>query len=154
MDRCVFRRVATRNTLFIFSRTVPATRCSRAGSSSHPPARSRRCRRNRPSPSAPTAAAPTAHHGPGGQTRTPKTKQFYKVDIGSIPAYDLTKANAGKALYETICSGCHKTLGKSEVKGESASEIKKKIAENEGGMGPLKVLTDAQIQAIANALAQ
>ncbi len=93
-------------------------------------------------------------HGPGGQTRTPKTKQFYKVDIGSIPAYDLTKPNAGKALYETICSGCHKTLGKSEVKGESASEIKKKIAENEGGMGPLKVLTDAQIQAIANALAQ
>ena len=94
-------------------------------------------------------------HGPSGPGRTPTAKQFYQVDIGNIPTYDPSKnPDAGKALYETVCSGCHNSLANSEVKGQPASEIQQEINENEGGMGPLKVLTPAQIQAIANALAQ
>jgi len=106
----------------------------------------------------------TLCHGPG-KPSTPSTdltkwpaktpKQFYQVDIGNIPTYDPSKnPDAGKALYETLCSGCHNTLAKSEVKGQPASEIQQEINENEGGMGPLKVLTPAQIEAIAKALAQ
>jgi mono/diheme cytochrome c family protein len=60
---------------------------------------------------------------------------------------------AGQKLYGLYCAGCHDALSNSEVHGESASEIQKKISENEGGMGPLRVLTPAQIQAIATALA-
>jgi hypothetical protein len=40
------------------------------------------------------------------------------------------------------------------VEGESANEIREKINENEGGMGPLRVLSTQEIQAIAAALAQ
>jgi len=60
----------------------------------------------------------------------------------------------GEILYELTCAFCHKGLADSEVKGESVSEILEKIGEDEGGMGPLGALTDIQIQAIADALAQ
>ncbi|MGI9320493.1 MAG: c-type cytochrome, partial [Thiogranum sp.] len=52
-------------------------------------------------------------------------------------------------LYELTCSGCHRILADSEVKGESAAEIQSKINGNEGGMGPLGVLNTEQIQSIA-----
>ncbi len=77
-------------------------------------------------------------HGPSQQAT-----QFYQ----SSPA-------DGEILYELTCAFCHKELADSEVKGESASEIRKEIGENEGGMGPLGTLTDSQIQAIADVLSQ
>jgi hypothetical protein len=60
----------------------------------------------------------------------------------------------GPRLYAVVCSGCHGELGDSEVEGESASEIREKIAEDEGGMGPLDVLTFGELEAIAAALAE
>jgi len=60
----------------------------------------------------------------------------------------------GRQLYELVCAACHGPLANSAVHGESASEIWGKINENEGGMGPLRVLSTQQIEAIANALAQ
>jgi hypothetical protein len=43
-------------------------------------------------------------------------------------------------------------LADSEVQGESAREIREKIDENEGGMGPLNVLSTEDVRAIADAL--
>jgi hypothetical protein len=60
----------------------------------------------------------------------------------------------GPALYELVCSACHGSLATSQVRGKGASEIQHKIDEDEGGMGPLSVLTPAEIAAIAAALAQ
>lgn len=78
-----------------------------------------------------------APEGPGAQ--------FYQVGVqGRLD---------GAGYYGLLCEGCHGPLARSEVRGESAREIRKKIDENEGGMGPLAVLTAAEIQAIASALA-
>jgi hypothetical protein len=96
----------------------------------------------------------TLCHGPksGGQPNSPGP-QFYQVGLPqAVPLTD--PLAAGRKLYGLFCAGCHDPLANSEVRGESASEIQKKINENEGGMGPLRVLTAAQIQAIATALAQ
>ena len=60
----------------------------------------------------------------------------------------------GPALYDLLCAACHGPLETSEVGNESASEIQEKIDEDEGGMGPLNVLTPAEVQAIAAALAE
>lgn len=92
-------------------------------------------------------------HGPkaGGQPNSPGP-QFYQVGLPQL--IPLTDPLAGQKLYGLVCAGCHDPLANSEVRNESASEIQKKINENEGGMGPLRVLTAAQIQAIATALAQ
>jgi len=100
----------------------------------------------------------TLCHGPktGGQPGSPGP-QFYQVGLSQLipvtglPAADLLAA--GQKLYGLVCAGCHNPLARSEVRHESASEIQKKISENEGGMGALRVLTAAQIQAIATALA-
>jgi cytochrome c5 len=95
----------------------------------------------------------TLCHGPrtGGQPGSPGP-QFYQV--GLLQAIPLSDPLAGQKLYGLVCAGCHDPLANSEVRQESASEIQKKINENEGGMGSLRVLTAAQIQAIATALAQ
>jgi len=79
----------------------------------------------------------TMCHGPGGPA-----KQFYQETLSSLQL-------DGSELYELTCSGCHRVLADSEVKGESAAEIQTKINENEGGMGPLGVLKTEQIQSIA-----
>lgn len=60
----------------------------------------------------------------------------------------------GAQLYGLVCESCHGELAGSEVRGESASEIWSHINEDEGGMGPLGVLSTQQIQAIADALAR
>jgi len=93
----------------------------------------------------------TLCHGPktGGQPNSPGP-QFYQVGLAQL--IPLTDPLAGQKLYGMYCAGCHDPLANSEVLHESASEIQKKINENEGGMGPLRVLTAAQIQAIATAL--
>jgi mono/diheme cytochrome c family protein len=78
-------------------------------------------------------------HGPTGPG-----KQFYQADL----------ALDGPELYDLACAACHRDLANSKVEGESANEIREKINENEGGMGPLRVLSTQEIQAIAAALAQ
>jgi hypothetical protein len=79
-------------------------------------------------------------HGPDGPGET-----FYQTG--------LPQDNPdGPALYELVCAACHRDLADSEVEGESAREIQEKINEDEGGMGPLNVLSAQEVQAIANAL--
>lgn len=79
-------------------------------------------------------------HGPEGPG-----KKFYLTG--------LSQTNPdGPALYGLVCAACHRDLANSEVRGESAREIQKKIDEDEGGMGPLNVLSAKEIQAIADAL--
>jgi len=84
----------------------------------------------------------TMCHGPGGSA-----KRFYQTTLEQL-------GPDGADLYDLACSGCHRVLENSEVRGESANEIHEAINEDEGGMAPLSALTDAQIQAIAGALAQ
>jgi cytochrome c5 len=60
----------------------------------------------------------------------------------------------GAVLYDLACAACHKDLVDSKVSGEPAKDIQKKIDENEAGMGPLRVLSSQEIEAIAAALAQ
>ncbi len=82
----------------------------------------------------------TLCHSPSGPG-----PQFYQSGISPTQP-------DGPALYQLVCSPCHGSLQNSQVRGESASEIQGEINENEGGMGPLKVLSPEEIQAIANAL--
>jgi cytochrome c553 len=88
-------------------------------------------------------------HGDGDFDRTGPSgrpvKQFYRA--GPSP-------DDGALLYDLACAACHKDLASSKVKGESAQEIWKKINENEAGMGPLKILSETEINAIAAALAE
>ena len=81
----------------------------------------------------------TMCHGPTGSG-----KQFYQADL----------ALDGPVLYGLACASCHRDLANSKVSGESARDIQKKINENEAGMGPLRVLSTQEIEAIAAALAQ
>lgn len=84
----------------------------------------------------------TLCHGPSGPGN-----QFFQTELSPTQP-------DGVLLYDLACAACHRELANSQVRGESASEIQKKINENEGGMGPLKVLSAEEIQAIAAALAQ
>lgn len=84
----------------------------------------------------------TLCHGPSGPGN-----QFFQTELSPTQP-------DGVLLYDLACAACHRDLANSQVKGESASEIQKKINGNEGGMGPLIVLEKEEIQAIANALAQ
>jgi len=84
----------------------------------------------------------TLCHGPSGPGN-----QFFQTELSPTQP-------DGALLYDLACAACHRDLANSQVKGESASEIQKKINGNEGGMGPLIVLSKEEIQAIANTLAQ
>jgi cytochrome c553 len=84
----------------------------------------------------------TLCHGPSGPGN-----QFFQTELSPTQP-------DGPLLYDLACAACHRPLANSQVKGESASEIQKKINGNKGGMGPLIVLSKEEIQAIANALAQ
>ena len=81
-------------------------------------------------------------HGPSGPG-----KRFYAVDFPQVQI-------DGADLYGLTCSGCHGPLSNpdDEVRGVDAGDIREAIDENEGGMGVLRVLSDAQITAIAAAL--
>jgi hypothetical protein len=85
---------------------------------------------------------PFDRNGPSGTV-----KQFYQAG----PSPDDPD---GVLLYDLACAACHKDLVNSKVSGESAKDIQKKIDENEAGMGPLRVLSTQEIQAIAAALAE
>ena len=78
-------------------------------------------------------------NGPSGKT----VKKFYQA--GPSP-------DDGVLLYDLACAACHKDLVNSEVSGESAKEIREEIDDDEGGMGPLSILSSEEIQSIAVAL--
>ena len=84
----------------------------------------------------------TMCHGPAGPAN-----QFYQAGLSPDDP-------DGALLYDLACAACHKDLANSKVSGESARDIQKKINENEGGMGPLRVLSTQEIEAIAAALAE
>jgi mono/diheme cytochrome c family protein len=81
-------------------------------------------------------------HGPSGPG-----KRFFAVDFPHVQI-------DGADLYGLTCSGCHGPLSNpdDDVRGEDAGDIREAIDENEGGMGVLAVLSDAQINSIAAAL--
>jgi hypothetical protein len=83
---------------------------------------------------------PIDRNGPSGMV-----KQFYLA--GPSP-------DDGAVLYDLACAACHRDLANSKVKGESAEDIQKKIDENEAGMGPLGILSEEEIESIADALAR
>ena len=83
---------------------------------------------------------PLDRNGPSGPV-----KQFFQAG----PSPDDPD---GVLLYDLSCAACHKDLASSKVRGESAKDIQKKIDENEAGMGPLRILSTDEIQAIADAL--
>ena len=85
---------------------------------------------------------PFDRNGPSGTV-----KQFYQAG----PSPDDPD---GAVLYDLSCAACHKDLANSKVNGESAKEIRKKIIEDEGGMGPLRILSEMEIQSIADELAK
>jgi hypothetical protein len=81
-------------------------------------------------------------HGPGSRGR-----QLYQANLSAVvPDSD------GARLYDLACSGCHRPLENSQMRGKSASSIQSAITGNKGQMGALSPLTPAQIQSIANAL--
>src|SRR4030042_3564935 len=71
--------------------------------------------------------------------------QFFQVELTPTD---------GASLYELMCAACHRDLANSQVKGKTASQIQKAINVNKGGMGPFKVLSTEEIQAIAAVLAK
>jgi len=58
----------------------------------------------------------------------------------------------GTSLYATNCETCHNPLASSTKTNRTMDQIKNAITANIGGMGSLTVLTDAQLQAIADVL--
>jgi mono/diheme cytochrome c family protein len=58
----------------------------------------------------------------------------------------------GVVLYNANCSSCHSALASSTKSNKTLTQIKNAISGNSGGMSSLGSLSDAQIQAIANAL--
>jgi len=84
---------------------------------------------------------PIDRNGPSGKT----VKKFYQAGPSPLD---------GALLYDLACAACHKDLVNSKVSGESAKDIQKKIDENEADMGPLRILSEIEIQAIADALAK
>lgn len=95
---------------------------------------------------------------PAGCTGTPvlRAECNYispKPENTSAPALAPTPKPAidGTTLYMQRCSACHGSIEKSQVRGATASDIKKAIT-GASKMSFLKTLTRAQIQAIADAL--
>ena len=83
----------------------------------------------------------TLCHGPSGPG-----PQFFQTELSPTQP-------DGPALYELVCAACHRDLANSQKKGKSVSKIQQAINKNKGGMGPLIVLSQEEIQAIADALA-
>jgi mono/diheme cytochrome c family protein len=63
-----------------------------------------------------------------------------------------TGGSDGTALYQSYCASCHRDISDSQVRRESASEIREAIEKDKGGMSSLEFLTTDQIDAIADAL--
>jgi hypothetical protein len=92
----------------------------------------------------------------GQRTRTVMTKTPAGCTGTPSTAAVLTQActpptTNGTTLYMQRCSACHGSIQRSQVRGVSASDIKEAISEV-SAMSFLKFLTNAKIQAIADAL--
>src|SRR2546422_970796 len=70
----------------------------------------------------------------------------------ALPHFVSAQTPNGAALYASNCQGCHGSLAASNVSNRTLAGIKAAIVGNVGGMGFLSSLTDADLQAIANAL--
>jgi len=84
----------------------------------------------------------TLCHGPAGPGR-----QFYEANLADLHI-------DGSTYYELLCASCHKDLSNTELRGKPAEKIQVAIDDDKGGMGVLTVLTKAQIDAIAAAIAE
>jgi hypothetical protein len=71
----------------------------------------------------------------------------------SVTVTATTAALDGAQLYADNCEACHNPLATSTKLGRSAAQIQGAIDANIGGMGTLRGLTPAEVQAIADALA-
>jgi hypothetical protein len=89
----------------------------------------------------------TLCHGPLNGGETSAAKQFYQTRPSPTEI-------GGDRLYELVCSACHKDLADSSLKGKPAEKIVQAIDKNKGEMGPLIKLSDEDITAIADALAE
>src|SRR5438128_6438902 len=69
-----------------------------------------------------------------------------------LPHFVSAQTPNGAALYASNCQGCHGSLAASNVSNRTFAGIKAAIGGNVGGMGFLASLTDAELQAISNAL--
>jgi mono/diheme cytochrome c family protein len=61
----------------------------------------------------------------------------------------------GAALYSTNCSGCHgaiTAIRSMPVSNRNATDFRRAIDANKGGMGFLASMTNEQLQAIADAI--
>ena len=76
-----------------------------------------------------------------------------KVAPKPVPAPKPKPVVNGATLYNNRCAGCHGQLASSKVKGATAARINSAIRANRGGMSRFKALTQAQVAAIAKALA-
>jgi mono/diheme cytochrome c family protein len=77
---------------------------------------------------------------------------FYPENMPSGPGTSEPPSTDGAALYAASCAKCHGALP-GDVGGATAAEIRSAIVHNEGGMAKLRKMTDAQLAAIAAALA-
>ena len=85
----------------------------------------------------------TLCHGPYGGPG----KQFYQGGLSPTEP-------DGPLLYQLVCEGCHREIPNSQVRGARSEQILRAIQRDKGGMGPLTVLSSAEIEAIAAALAR
>src|SRR2546426_6766387 len=70
----------------------------------------------------------------------------------ALPHFVSAQTPNGAALYASKCQGCHGSLATSNISNRTVAGTKAAIAGNVGGMGFLASLTDAELQAISNAL--
>ena len=86
--------------------------------------------------------------GGSGESASPTaTTPETTIQAPSAPA-----SADGIALYNTNCAGCHGALATSSKKGITVTRLQTAISANIGGMGPLSTLSQADLQAIVNAL--
>ncbi len=71
----------------------------------------------------------------------------------SMPSSTVPVSVDGPALYASQCASCHQPLAASTKGGATLARIQGAISGNAGGMGYLSILSTAQLEAIAGALA-
>jgi mono/diheme cytochrome c family protein len=71
--------------------------------------------------------------------------QFYRAGLSPTDP-------DGPALYDLACAACHRNLENSQVRGARFDHIQRAIKNDKGEMGPFTVLSDPEIQALADAL--
>lgn len=77
---------------------------------------------------------------------------FHEENMPAGPGEVPPPSTNGVALYAASCARCHGPLP-GDLSGVTAAEIDDAIKQNEGGMGKLRRMTAAQLEAVAQALA-